>query len=58
MRKPIVVDYIHPPIPNRNFDYTAYFDGYEPGDAIGYGPTAEDAVRDLLVSCDEWQGDE
>ena len=43
----INVEYIHPPVPSRQFDYSATLDGYEPGDPIGFGPTPE-AARDAL----------
>lgn len=44
---PIRVEYDPKPIPARQFDYSATFDGYEPGDLIGYGSTAESAIEDL-----------
>mgnify|MGYP003422038161 CR=1 FL=1 len=42
-----------PPIQARQFDYVATFDGYEPGDPIGRGATAVDAVKDLKEQDDE-----
>lgn len=44
----IFVDFIHPPIPLRSFDYAATSDGYEPGDPIGYGATRDEAAQDLI----------
>ena len=48
----IIVDFVYPPIPDRRFDYFAYFDGDEPNDEgqmmHGYGLTPLDAIRDLL----------
>ncbi len=44
----ITVEFIYPPIPDRGFDYQATFDGYEPGDPIGHGPTEQAAIDDLL----------
>ncbi len=41
------VEFIYPPIPDRRFDYQATFDGYEPGDVIGHGPTEQAAIDDL-----------
>jgi hypothetical protein len=35
------------PMPARGFDWCATFDGYEPGDPMGYGATEEAAVKDL-----------
>lgn len=43
----IHVEFIYPPIPDRNFDYQATFDGYDAGDPIGHGPTVERAIEDL-----------
>lgn len=47
MSKTIRVSYDRPPIPTNRFDYSAVFNGYEPGDLIGYGSTAEAAIEDL-----------
>jgi len=47
MYRIIHVEFIYPPIPDRNFDYQATFDGYEPGDPIGHGRTVEIAINDL-----------
>lgn len=44
----IVLEYVHPPIPIRNFDWCATFEGYEPGDAQGFGVTEQEAVDMLL----------
>lgn len=45
----IIVEFGNPPIPSRNFDYNAVFDGYEPGDLVGYGATEEAAKADLII---------
>lgn len=42
---PITVEYVHPPIPDRDMDYCAYLD---PEGPIGWGSTRAEAVRDLL----------
>lgn len=34
----------NPPIPHRGFDWSATFDGYEPGESIGYGATEQEAI--------------
>ena len=47
----IIVTKENPPIPSRLFDYSATFDGYEPGEPIGWGATPEEAIADLK----EWQ---
>jgi hypothetical protein len=39
--------HVHPPIPVRDFDWSATFDGYEPGGPIGWGRTEEEAIADL-----------
>lgn len=44
---PIITNYVHPPIPIRDHDWSAYRDGYEGGDPIGWGVTKEDAIADL-----------
>lgn len=46
----INVELVLPPIPIRNFDFQATFEGYEPGDPIGYGETREAAIADLMVA--------
>ncbi|HSC56989.1 MAG TPA: hypothetical protein VLC51_07275 [Nitrospira sp.] len=43
----VVTSNIFPPIPDRKFDWCAYFDGEEDG-WVGYGPTEEDAIDDLM----------
>ena len=43
----IKTHFVYPPIPDRNFDWSATFDSYEPGNLIGYGPTEEAAIADL-----------
>jgi len=40
--------YENPPIPMRNLDWSAYAEGYEPGDALGHGATEDEAIKDLL----------
>lgn len=44
------ITHVYPPIPQRQFDYCATADGYEPGDPIGYGATPEEAKANL----DKW----
>ena len=53
LSKPIHVEYVFPPIPERQFDYRATFDGYEPGDVMGYGATEQEAINDLLDQLEE-----
>jgi len=42
----IVTDYVYPPIPSRQYDWVAYYDGDE-GYPTGYGPTEALAIQDL-----------
>lgn len=60
----INTNYWAKPIPVRSFDWSATFDGYDPGepdgeggysggDTIGYGATEQDAVDDLLSQNEE-----
>jgi NAD(P)H-hydrate repair Nnr-like enzyme with NAD(P)H-hydrate dehydratase domain len=49
----IVLDPTFPPVPTRAFDWHAYLDGYEPGDAMGHGATVREAVVDLLDQLEE-----
>jgi hypothetical protein len=44
----IITERINPPIPVNNFDWTAYRDGYDAGDPVGYGTTERAAIEDLL----------
>ena len=45
----IEVECIAPPVPSRNYDFQALRrDSHEPGAPIGYGPTPEAAIEDLL----------
>ena len=46
----IQTTFVYPPIPVRSFDWQAYVDGYEPGDALGHGATEAEAVADLLAA--------
>jgi hypothetical protein len=39
--------FIHPPIPMRQFDWVAYYDGQEPDGPTGWGRTEEEAIADL-----------
>lgn len=44
----IVTHNINPPIPRRDFDWSATTVDYEPGAMCGYGVTEIDAIQDLL----------
>jgi hypothetical protein len=44
----IVTEKISPPIPIRNYDWTAWIDGDEETGSCGYGENEKDAIKDLL----------
>ncbi len=50
----VIVSYYEPPIPIRNFDWLAYFDGREEG-PCGYGKTKMEALDDLLWQTDTYE---
>ena len=52
-KHPIITRYDPPPIPTRSVDWTAYRDGWEPSEPIGYGATEEAAIEDLLWAEDD-----
>lgn len=45
----IITHFVNPPIPYRQFDWCAYFDGEEEIGDYGYGRTEEEAVNDLIT---------
>jgi len=45
--RPIVTAFVNPPIPVRDFDWSATRDGYDEGDPIGWGRTEAAAIDDL-----------
>jgi hypothetical protein len=45
-------EHVYPPIPIRDYDWSAVDDNYEPGAPHGAGPTRKAAVQDL---CEQWQ---
>lgn len=45
-----VTTFVNPPIPSRNFDWSAVLEGYEGGDPIGYGRTEALAITALQES--------
>lgn len=48
--EPIRTIYDPKPIPMRYADWSAYREGYDGGDPIGWGATKYDAVADLLAA--------
>ena len=49
----ILTNYNPPPVPGRQFDWSAVKDGYEPGEPIGYGENEQNAIDDLLQQLEE-----
>jgi len=48
--KRIITRHEPPPIPDRNHDWTAMREDYEPGwGYIGHGKTEDEAINDLLI---------
>jgi hypothetical protein len=63
--KKMIVHQILPPIPIRDFDWCAFWDGEEEGGHYGYGKTREEAIEDLKrldqergEAEEEWKGEE
>ena len=48
MDNKIITKHEYPPIPIRDYDWSAIRECYEPGDPIGHGKTEQDAIDDLL----------
>lgn len=46
----IVTSHVRPPIPIRQFDWCAFYDGEEEEGNYGYGATEQEAIRDLIAS--------
>lgn len=44
----IVTEHVYPPIPIRQFDWSATTDNYEPGYPLEHGRTEKEAVENLL----------
>ncbi len=49
----IITEHIYPPIPNRNYDWSAVTDSYDEGEPIGYGKTEQEAIEDLKQQLEE-----
>ena len=48
MDNKIITRHEYPPIPIRDYDWSAVRQDYEPSDPIGHGKTEQDAIEDLL----------
>ena len=49
----IVTRFVYPPIPIRDYDWCAYYDGEEEAGHYGYGSTEEEAIKDFIENCAE-----
>jgi hypothetical protein len=49
----IITHFDHPPIPYRGCDWSAVFDGYEPGEPIGRGATQKEAIQHLIEQVED-----
>jgi hypothetical protein len=52
MENKIITQHVLPPIPTRNFDWCAYWDGWEEEGNYGWGETEELAIHDLKTNYD------
>ena len=43
----VITRNVYPPIPDRRFDWTAYYDGEEESNHAGWGATEAEAIADL-----------
>ena len=48
----IKTDHIYPPIPIREYDWCAYYDGLEEDGPQGFGRTEQAAIEDLKRNTD------
>ena len=44
---------IYPPIPDRRFDWCAFYEGEEEAGNYGYGRTEAEAIADFIENCAE-----
>ena len=56
----IVITHVYPPIPDRQFDWSATWSNDEPDEEghwrlIGYGPRPLDAIVDLLDCTEDYE---
>jgi len=45
----IITSFDFPPIPRRDYDWSAIREDYDEGDLIGYGETEQKAIDDLIM---------
>lgn len=49
----IITHYDPPPIPPRQFDWTAVTEDYDLGSPTGYGRTEQEAIADLKMQMED-----
>ncbi len=47
MIRKIITTNEFPPIPSRNYDWSACLEGWDLGEPIGYGSTEKEAIEEL-----------
>lgn len=57
MSRKIVTRNIFPPIPDRRFDWCAYYDGDEERGSYGYGRTEQEAIADFQTNIVDEKGE-
>ena len=50
----VVISLVYPPIPIRNKDWQACFEGNEEFGPFGWGETADEAFKDLIGQLEEY----
>lgn len=56
--KKMITSCICPPIPDRRYDWCAYWDGEEESGHYGYGTTKAEAIADLQrLDQERWEAD-
>jgi hypothetical protein len=53
MTSGIITSFDYPPIPIRQYDWSAIRDDYDAGDLIGYGRTEQEAIDNLKEQEDD-----
>jgi len=53
----IITSFEYPPIPNRNYDWSAVSDNYdgEPESPVGWGSTEQEAINSLKIQLEEME---
>jgi hypothetical protein len=51
MERKIVTSHVYPPIPARNWDWCAHYDGEEEAGNYGWGRTEAEAIQDFRDYC-------